>query len=87
MLDIDDYNADYFFEGADELEEYNSILDSFDDPIEEEKDFSYTIMLIEQTISTLKELEKKWDDLTVHAANAERALEEFIDVYTEKGVR
>lgn len=87
MNEIDDYNSEYFFNGADELEEYHGILDSFDSfeysPTEEEKDFAYNIMILEQCCSIFKEFGNKTAELTIAAENAERAVRKFIDVYTE----
>ena len=61
MVEIDDYNGDYFFEGMEELDEYNSILDTdeYRAPTEEDKDFSYNIMIMEQCLSVLRELSDK----------------------------
>lgn len=87
MLEIDDYNSEYFFNGADELEEYHGILDSLDSfeysPTEEEKDFAYNIMILEQCCSVLRELGDKTAELSIAAERANRAVQKFIDVYTE----
>ena len=85
MVEIDDYNGDYFFEGADELEEYHSILDSMEyhEPTTEEKDYAYNIMIMEQCLSCLNELGSKDVDLAVAAQSCIYELKKFINIYTE----
>jgi len=87
MTEIDDYNGDFFFEGERELEEYHSILDSLESydysPTEEEKYFSYNIMIFEQCLSILRELSDKNIDLGVAAQNTIYSLKKFIEIYTE----
>lgn len=83
--EIDDYNSEYFFNKEYELEEYNSILDTFDSSMrEEEKDSAYNIFILEQAISTIHDIEHQVADMSVHAENACRSIEKFIEIYTEK---
>ena len=85
MLEIDDYNGDYFFEGESELEEYYSILDSLEyhSPTEEEKYYAYNIMIMDQCLSVMRELGEKTTELGAAANSAINALKKFITVYTE----
>ena len=85
MIEIDDYNSEYFFEGENELEEYHSILDSSDyySPNDDDRDFSYNIFTLEQANNVLNELGNKNVDLGVAAHSATNAINHFIKIYTE----
>lgn len=84
-MEIDDYNSEYFFNGEDLLEQYNSILDSLDyaEPDEEDKDFAYNIMVLEQALTIVNELGNSVSKLASAAQNVTNALNCFIEIYTE----
>ena len=85
LTEIDDYNGEYFFNKEYELEEYTSILDTFESPVnEEEKDSAYNIFILEQAISTIHDIENQVIDMGVHAESTCKAIEKFIEIYTEK---
>ena len=83
MLEVSDYNSEYFFDKEYELEQYNSILENFEEPSEEEKDYAYDIFTLEQAVSTLNTLSKSLTDIGVHADAAKKDLEKFIEIYSE----
>ena len=84
MIEIDDYSGEYFFNKERELEEYSSILDSFESPVEDEKYSAYNIFILEQAISTIHDIESHIADMSVHAENACKSIENFIKIYTER---
>ena len=86
--EIDDYNQEHFFE----LENYQSIIDSWEEPYIEDnwaeptpqdKDIAYNVFTLEQAINVIKELEKSLDNLSVSANTAIIGIEDFMKQYTK----
>lgn len=83
MIEFDDYNGDYFFEQEENWLEYQSIIDSYDEPTSQEKDSSYNIFTLEQALSTVNEIANVNGSLSIAAERANKALEELINTYTK----
>lgn len=84
---IDDYNADYFFQGEEDWITYNDFrgyADEVEMMTKEEEDFVYNILTFEQTISTLEELKNSFGQISIKASTAIDALNDFIDIYTKQ---
>lgn len=84
---IDDYNADYFFQGEEDWITYNDFRDYADEVemmTKEEEDFVYNILTFEQTISTLEEFKNNFGQISIKASAAIDALNDFIDTYTKQ---
>lgn len=83
MLENDDYNGEYFFNKEAEWDLYQSILETYDEPSEKDKDISYNIFSLEQAISTINELANTFSELSITAEQAIKNIEDFINVYTK----
>lgn len=84
VMDIDDYNADYFDLLEDDWEDYQDLLEEdFDRAYEQEQDYTYNIFTLLQSISVLKEVSKSITTLGEVALSASDALQGFIDRYSE----
>lgn len=84
---IDDYNADYFFQGEEDWITYNDFRDYADEVemmTKEEEDFVYNILTFEQTISTLEEFKNNFGQIGIKASAAINALNDFINIYTKQ---
>lgn len=82
MLENDDYNGDQFFLLADELEEYQSIMDNWEDE-PPHTDFSYNIFTLEQALNIIYELGNTCSTLGVSAEKAAKNIENFITLYSK----
>lgn len=83
MVEFDDYNGDYFFEQEENWLEYQSIIDSYETPTPQEKDFSYNIFTLEQALSAINEIANVNSSLSITAERANKALKELIAIYTK----
>ena len=83
MLEIDDYNSEQFFTMQDNWEEYQNIMDEWEEPTPQEKDFSSNIFTLEQAISVINELGNKFSTISITAEQAIGAMQKIIDIYTE----
>lgn len=80
--EIDDYNQEYFYNLEKDMEEYQSIMDEWEEPLPKEKDMSYNIFTLEQAISTINDIANITKDMQVAAHSAINAIDNFIKVYT-----
>lgn len=84
MLDIDDYNSEFFFEQEDNWETYQDLFYDEDEGLTlQEKDFSYDIFTLEQAIIAIKDMGKAFSSLGCTAEEVAKRIEEFIKLYTK----
>lgn len=82
MIEIDDYNGDYFFEKEEEWLTYESILEDYDSPGESDKDSAYNIFSLEQALSVVNELSNDSKELSIVGERVNEAMNDFIKMYT-----
>lgn len=81
-MEIDDYNSEFFFEQEDNWEQYQDFLYE-DELTPQEQDSSYTIFILEQAISDIKEIGKLSSTLGLVCDNAVKSIEKVLQVFTE----
>lgn len=89
--ELDDYNQEYFFNKEDEWIEYQNLLNDWDEPTPQEKDFSYNIFTLEQALSVINDISNSISNsassLGLSCEETKRSLEKFIEDYTRVGGR
>ena len=85
--EFDDYNQEYFFNKEDEWIEYQNILNDWDEPTPQEKDFSYNIFTLEQALSVINDISNSFYSLGFSCEEIKRSLEKLIEDYTRVGGR